>query len=697
MKIKNSILFKIVFILTVSVVVTLGLLGYFNYQMEKSRLIEQSENTLKIRLNRLSFILREPLWTYNLPEIKRILSYELKSDETIALALRQENKEFLIGARNIDGVVHWDYTEPSSSGLFKNNSDVKKVETEIKHPSRIGYFEYFYSYKKINNELLELVVKLIFQTFIVSLILVLAIYFSLKKIIVFPIRQLNQAMGEMSDQNYSSRLETKLKDEVGHLVHSFNKMIDRLKAQREALLFSEIKYHSVFDYANDAILLLKDSRVIDCNKRASIMFQKSKSEIIGCFPTEIVNQIGDPKELRIVAENYINLALKGETQFFEWDYYNKEGEIINVEIALSKIEFNDSIYLQTLVRDITEKKEAERKILESQERYRNLVENAPEIIFSLSHKENLFSSLNPAFEKLTGWKKEDWLGKYFGPLVHPDDINIALENVKIISSGITPSSFELRIMDKSGKYMTYEITATPNIEAGKVFGALGIGRNIEERKESERNIQASLKEKEILLKEIHHRVKNNLQIISSLLNLQSGYVKDKSALEMFKNSQNRIKSMALIHERLYKSDNLAEINFCDYARSLTTSLFHSYQVSTNCIDLKLEIEDNLFLGVDTAIPCGLIINELVTNAIKHAFPDSTLGGQILVSFMACGDSEYKMKISNNGTTFPKDAFENPQTLGLQLVKILTDQLKGKLVLNFSGITEFIIIFPLRKN
>lgn len=149
-------------------------------------------------------------------------------------------------------------------------------------------------------------------------------------------------------------------------------------------------------------------------------------------------------------------------------------------------------------------------------------------------------------------------------------------------------------------------------------------KDITERKQTESQLKASLKEKEVLLKEIHHRVKNNLQIISSLLNLQSEYIQDKQDLDIFKVSQNRIESMALIHEKLYQSKDLARIDFGEYIRDLVCTLFCSYEVNSSAIDMKINI-DQIFLGIDVAIPCGLMINEVVLNYLKHAFPKGRTG------------------------------------------------------------------------
>jgi two-component sensor histidine kinase len=216
-------------------------------------------------------------------------------------------------------------------------------------------------------------------------------------------------------------------------------------------------------------------------------------------------------------------------------------------------------------------------------------------------------------------------------------------------------------------------------------------QEITERKRAEEQIKASLKEKEVLLKEIHHRVKNNLQVISSLLYLQSKDVKDREALEMFQESQYRVRSMALVHERLYQSKDLAKVDLAEYARSLANYLFRSYGVNSNIIELKINVDD-VFLGIDTAVPCGLIINELVSNSLKHAFPDGR-EGEIRIELWSNHDSQFTLMVSDNGVGFPKDLdFRDTQSLGLQLVNTLVDQLEGTIKLDRSGRTSFEITF-----
>jgi two-component sensor histidine kinase len=209
----------------------------------------------------------------------------------------------------------------------------------------------------------------------------------------------------------------------------------------------------------------------------------------------------------------------------------------------------------------------------------------------------------------------------------------------------------------------------------------------------EAQIKASLREKEVLLKEIHHRVKNNLQTIVSLLNLQAGYSKDKLAVEVFKNSQERVRAMALIHERLYESRDLSQIDFQGYIHSLVAHLFESYSLKPDYVQLKMQVED-VALDIDTAIPLGLLINELVSNALKHAFPNDRKG-DLRVSLGESEDEayDYTLIVEDNGVGFPGGAdFQDSQTLGMVLISSLVKKLKGIMDLDRKNGTRFAIKF-----
>jgi len=214
-------------------------------------------------------------------------------------------------------------------------------------------------------------------------------------------------------------------------------------------------------------------------------------------------------------------------------------------------------------------------------------------------------------------------------------------------------------------------------------------REIAERAHAEAKIKASLKEKEILLQEIHHRVKNNLQVISSLLNLQSQGIQDEKTLEVFQESQNRIRSMALIHERLYRSTDLARVDFAEYIRNLASFLIRSYR--SRAVQLDLQAAD-IYLPIDNAVPCGLIVNELISNALKHAFVDGR-EGEICVMMQQLAGQQVRLIVRDNGVGLPKDVdYMNTGSLGLQLVSMLVQQLEGTIEIRNNQGAEFEITF-----
>ncbi len=215
-----------------------------------------------------------------------------------------------------------------------------------------------------------------------------------------------------------------------------------------------------------------------------------------------------------------------------------------------------------------------------------------------------------------------------------------------------------------------------------------------ERKKAEEKIRTSLQEKELLLKEIHHRVKNNLQVISSLLHLQSYHIKDAQAMEMFQESQDRVQSIALVHEKLYRSPDLTHIDFSQYIKSLTKGLYRSYRIDPKQIELKSKIED-VSLGIDMAVPCGLIVNELVSNSLKHGFPPHWKGkGRIGVMLRRKGEDEVELIVRDNGIGMKKEVdHSDDSSLGLRMVHILVvDQLQGSVNVNRKNGTVIKITF-----
>jgi PAS domain S-box-containing protein len=342
-----------------------------------------------------------------------------------------------------------------------------------------------------------------------------------------------------------------------------------------------------------------------------------------------------------------------------------------------------------------ERKRAEEALRESEERYRRLVENAPEVIYSLSAEDGTITLLNPAFERITGCSRAEWLGKPFMSIVHPDDLGLAVETFQQVLRGEVIQPYELRILSRSGKYISGEFTSVPNIEKGKVIGEFGIARDITERKRVEEKIKASLREKEVLLGEIHHRVKNNLQVISGLLDLQAASSGNPELTEMLHESQSRIRSMALIHEKLYDSKDFARIDLAGYARGLSQELFQAYRINPGEVDLIIQTGGDVYVDINKAIPCGLILNELISNALKHAFSGDGAGA-ITVIIRKCDDKEIEIIVCDNGLGLPDDVdIHEPRTVGLHLVNgLVKNQLDGQIEVRRENGTEFRILFPL---
>ena len=337
-----------------------------------------------------------------------------------------------------------------------------------------------------------------------------------------------------------------------------------------------------------------------------------------------------------------------------------------------------------LAAEISQRMQAEANLRESEERFRRLSDAAFEAV--VIHEMGEVIEVNQAFTKMLGYEPSEIIGKSILDLIDPAYRDEVFE--RICSQDETP--IEAMGLKKDGTSIFVEANAKTIPYEGRVARVTAL-RDITERKRAEEQISASLKEKEVLLKEIHHRVKNNLQVISSLLYLQSDYIKDQATKDMFKESQNRVRSMALIHEKLYQTDDLANVDFSDYTKKLTADLLRSYGLNPMAVTIQISIED-VFLGVDTAIPCGLIINELVSNALKYAFPEGR-DGVIRVDLRAGDENTFTLIVGDNGVGFPKGMdFQNTDTLGLELVNMLTKQIGGTVELHNTNGTEFEIEF-----
>src|SRR5258705_7609680 len=252
--------------------------------------------------------------------------------------------------------------------------------------------------------------------------------------------------------------------------------------------------------------------------------------------------------------------------------------------------------------------------------------------------------------------------------------------------------FESSMSDAAGERRWISSMLTPIFDESSVLKKFVIvDTDISPNKELEEKLKSSLSEKEILLKEIHHRVKNNLQVIISLLNLQAGYLHDEETVRAMQEGQNRVRSMALVHEKFYQLDGISEIDFAEYIEKLCQYIFQTYPETARKVSLDVE-SDQIALDLDTAMPCGLLINEIVSNSLKYAFPNGQ-EGHILIKLKALPENKIQITVKDNGVGIAGEYhLENPSTLGLQLIGALTSQLNGEVEMFSDNGTTFNITF-----
>ncbi len=454
---------------------------------------------------------------------------------------------------------------------------------------------------------------------------------------------------------------------------------------------SELNYlKSIMEHTEDAIMGLDlEGTIITWNPAAKDIYGYTEDEVVGSSVSILIPPYNADEISLILA-----WIKSGErVTHYETLRRRKDGSIVNVSLSVSPIkdDAGEVIGASSIARNITTSKKMELELQESEEKFREVFNNANDSIFLLpiypDGSQGRFLEVNDVACQRLGYTRKELLG-----MVPPDicteetrrKLPPLLEKILRRGSG----TFEAVTLSRDGGEIPVEVSAhTFNLRGDRMV--LAILRDITRRKKSEVKLRQSLHEKELLLKEIHHRVKNNLMVISSLLNLQSKYIKDKAALEVFRESQHRARSMALIHTMLYQSTDLKCINFGDYITKLTSELFRTYITQDN-INLNLDV-GNVLLDINTSIPLGLIVNELVSNSLKHAFPQGE-EGEITVRFHKTND-HYTFQVADTGIGFPEELnYKKTNSLGMRLVNTLTDQLDGEIELDTTQGTIFTINF-----
>jgi|SRR5690554_1109214 len=500
------------------------------------------------------------------------------------------------------------------------------------------------------------------------------------------IKKLKSEVKKNRNQNSLNDFES-----LKHQIKEKDKLIEKLK-KRNKLESSGDKYADLFDHAPTGYATLNSKGIIEeINITGASILLSDAKKIKGIPFTQFIIEEDCKRFMQ-----YLNQCKNSSGHCVEkFKLKNKNGNHLVVE--LTTLPYIDDktkkLTYRISISDVSEQEKIEKSLYESEERFRLMADASPNYIW-MTDKNNQLEYMNRT--------KLDFLGRDFDDLKqnqewyntrHPDDIEKFIKEFNEASGKYDIFTIEIRVKRKDGVYRWLLESAAPRfLKDGTFIGYIGFSMDITETKEYRIKIEKSLKEKEVLLKEIHHRVKNNLQIISSLLNLQRGYIKDDKMLNIFRSSQSRISAMALLHEKLYGSKNLSNIDFKDYVRSITRSLLNTYKNNVQHIRINLDIEE-FQLDLDISINFGLIINELASNSLKYAFKDRSEG---IINIVLKKDSHDNLllNISDNGVGLPANFKTRvKKSLGLELVNNIVEQLQGKMEISEDGKTEFKITVP----
>lgn len=461
---------------------------------------------------------------------------------------------------------------------------------------------------------------------------------------------------------------------------------DRKRAEQE-LLKNQKYTNSIIQSSLDMIVATDNENTInEFNPAAEHTFGYKREEVIG---KNINILFSDEEEMDEVMDT---IRKKGS---FGSEIVNRKKDkslfITFLSASILKDEEGNVVGSMGVSRDITSLKKAEEELKLSEERHRAIYDQAYIGIARIA-KIGRFLLVNQRLCQMLGYTAEELYRQTFYDLILQEEVDESLKDWDSLLSGqVENFSKEQTYIHKNRGHINAHVTVSLVRDTkGNPNYFVAVFEDITDRKRQEQQLKESLSEKEVLLKEVHHRVKNNMQVISSILNLQSSYIRDPGALQMLRESQDRIKSMSFIHESLYQSATLSRVNFAEYVTNLSKNLYYSYVRPEGGIELNFDL-DEVYLNLDTSIPCGLIINELLSNAMKYAFKGLN-NGTITVK-LKDKQNKKELTISDDGVGLPKEySVEDSETLGLQLVHTLVSQVGGTLSVSTEKGTTFTLLF-----
>ncbi len=485
-----------------------------------------------------------------------------------------------------------------------------------------------------------------------------------------------------------------IRDNTGAVIGAVGNSRDITDEKKAAERLLEMKslLNAIFEGANDS-LYAKDAEghFIMINEAGARNAGKTADEMIGKTDYDIYPP-GDAQRFR----EFDRRVMKWETPLTMEESVTVNGEE-RVLLSTKSPLMDENGAIRGIVgigRDITELKRYQSALQKSEEKFHLLFENAPDIYLSISRNGHI-NSINAFGAERLGYDKHELTGKHVSLIVHPDDRETVLGSMEnIFHYDIDEYEMEFREIRSEGSEIWIQgRSRLVHDEHSNEKELFAMCRDISFQKQAQEQIARSLEEKEVLLREVHHRVKNNMQVISSLLVLQSDRIDDPQYREMFQESINRIKAMAFIHDALYRSENFTRIGFRNYIASITENIANMYLDKSGTIAIHIDVEESAALTIDTAIPCSLIVNELVTNSFKYGFPDDRQGS-ITISMHEIGDGMIELTVADDGAGIDSTLdWENTESLGLKLVNLLgRGQLGGTVELLEGNGTCFRITF-----